>query len=222
MNYSADTEGFYSIQLQPGVTGLLGPNGAGKSTLLQCVLGLLPDFTGDVQVLGLDARRDRRTLRRKVGFVPEAEAYIWGLTGLHAVRYLGQLSGMPRREALRRAYEVLWYAGLGEAAYRKVHEYSTGMRQRFKLAQALVHQPKIVLLDEPASGLDPVQQTELQALLAELAREALVVLSTHNLSEAIATADHLLVMHQGRQLWYGDSQELDHAGLVDLLSGQIA
>lgn len=189
-----------NLEIQPGVTGLLGPNGAGKSTLLQCVLGLLPDFTGDVRVLGLDARRDRRALRRKVGFVPEAEAYIWGLTGLHAVRYLGQLSGMPRHEALRRAHEVLWYAGLGEAAYRKVNEYSTGMRQRFKLAQALVHDPELIFLDEPLAGLDPQGRRQLRDLIRGLSDNhgKHIVWSSHLLPDVQAVADAVVVLQHGR------------------------
>lgn len=189
-----------NLEIQPGVTGLLGPNGAGKSTLLQCILGLLPDFTGDVRVLGLDARRQRRALRRKVGFVPEAEAYIWGLTGLHAVRYLGQLSGMPRREALRRAHEVLWYAGLGEAAYRKVHEYSTGMRQRFKLAQALVHDPELIFLDEPLAGLDPQGRRQLRDLIRGLSDDhgKHIVWSSHLLPDVQAVADGVVVLQDGR------------------------
>ena len=189
-----------NLQIHPGVTGLLGPNGAGKSTLLQCVLGLLPDFAGDVRVLGLDARKQRRALRRKVGFVPEAEAYIWGLTGLHAVRYLGQLSGMPRHEALRRAHEVLFYAGLGEAAYRKVHEYSTGMRQRFKLAQALVHDPELIFLDEPLAGLDPHGRRQLRDLIRSLSDEhgKHIVWSSHLLPDVQAVADAVVVLQNGR------------------------
>ena len=189
-----------NLDIQPGVTGLLGPNGAGKSTLLQCILGLLADFHGNVAVLGLDARRQSRTLRRRVGFMPEAEAYIWGLTGLHAVRYLGQLSGMPRQEALRRAHEVMWFTGLGEAAYRKVQEYSTGMRQRFKLAQALVHDPELIFLDEPLAGLDPKGRRELRDLIRSLSADhgKHIVWSSHLLPDVQAVADGVVVLQNGQ------------------------
>ena len=189
-----------TLEIPEGVTGLLGPNGAGKSTLLQCILGLLPDFQGEATVLGLDARRDRRAIRRQVGFMPETDALIPGMTGIQAVRYLGQLTGMSRNEALRRAHEVLYHVGLGEAVYRKVLEYSTGMRQRFKLATALVHDPQLVFLDEPLSGMDPQGRRELLDLIGDLARThgKHVVWSSHILPDVEKVADTVIVLHEGR------------------------
>jgi ABC-2 type transport system ATP-binding protein len=189
-----------TLSLEGGVTGLLGPNGAGKSTFLQCVLGLLPDYQGSVSVLGMDARRERREVRRRVGFMPETDTYLPEMTGIRAVRFLGQLTGMPYREALRRAHEVLFHVGLGEAVYRAVTEYSTGMRQRFKLAQAIVHDPEIVFLDEPLSGLDPAGRDDLLALIRDLARVhgKHVVWSSHILPEVQKVADSVVVLHQGR------------------------
>jgi ABC-2 type transport system ATP-binding protein len=189
-----------TLEIPPGVTGLLGPNGAGKSTLLQCVLGLLPDYRGRVTVLGLDARRDRRAIRRRVGFMPESDATLPGMTGIQAVRYLGQLTGLPRDEALRRAHEVLHHVGLGEAIYRHVREYSTGMRQRFKLATALVHDPELIFLDEPLAGMDPRGRTELLGLIGDLAREhgKHIVWSSHILPDVERVADAVVVLHRGR------------------------
>jgi len=189
-----------SFEIEPGVTGLLGPNGAGKSTLIQCVLGLLADFDGDVRVLGLDARRQRREVRRRVGFMPETDTYLYEMTGIRAVRLLGQMTGMPRNEALRRAHEMLHHVGLGEAVYRDVKEYSTGMRQRFKLAQALVHDPEIVFLDEPLAGLDPQARDELLELIKDLAvhHGKHVVWSSHILPDVQKVADRVIVLHHGR------------------------
>ncbi len=188
-----------TMEIPEGVVGLLGPNGAGKSTLIQCVLGLLPDFEGDATVLGMDARRDRRGIRRRVGFMPESDAYLPDMTGIQAVRFLGQLTGLPRNEALRRAHEVLYHVGLGEAIYRKVKEYSTGMRQRFKLASALVHDPDLVFLDEPLSGMDPTGRQELLALISDLARThgKHVIWSSHILPDVEKVADAVVVLDKG-------------------------
>lgn len=189
-----------TMEIPEGVTGLLGPNGAGKSTLIQCVLGLLPDFDGEASVLGLDTRRERLAIRTMVGFMPETDAYLPQMTGIQAVRYLGQLTGLPRNEALRRAHEVLYHVGLGEAIYRQVREYSTGMRQRFKLATALVHDPELVFLDEPLSGMDPSGRTEMLALIRELASEhgKHVIWSSHILPDVQKVADAIVVLHHGR------------------------
>ncbi len=189
-----------TLEIGPGVTGLLGPNGAGKSTLIQCVLGLLPDYTGDAELLGLDARRQRTELRRRIGFMPETDTYLYEMTGIRAVRYLGELSGLPPRHALRRAHEVLYHVGLGEAIYRKVEEYSTGMRQRFKLAQALVHDPELIFLDEPLSGLDPKAREHLLDLIQNLARMhgKHIIWSSHILPDVQKVADQVVVLHGGR------------------------
>ena len=190
------------LDIAEGVTGLLGPNGAGKSTWMQCVLGLLPDYEGRATVLGMDARQQRKEVRRKVGFMPEADAYLPLLTGLRAVRLLGQLTGMSYREALRRAHEVLHHVGLGEAIFRNVREYSTGMRQRFKLAQALVHDPVLLFLDEPLAGLDPKGREELLLLIRDLADNhgKHIVWSSHLLPDVQRVADSVAVMQDGQSL----------------------
>jgi ABC-2 type transport system ATP-binding protein len=189
-----------SLEVREGVTGLLGPNGAGKSTLIQCVLGLLRDFTGDATVLGLDARRDRLAIRRRVGYMPEADSILPRMSAVRSCRYLARLSGMPATEALRRAHECLHYVGLTEALYRPAEEFSTGMRQRLKLAQALVHDPEILFLDEPVSGMDPTGREEFLSLIRSLARDhgKHVVWSSHMLSDVQRVADGVLVLVQGR------------------------
>ena len=144
-----------TLRLERGRIGLLGPNGAGKSTLLKILLGLLPPSSGKGRVLGHDLMADGTALRQAIGYMPEADALIPGMRGADYVALAGELYGMPRKQALRRAHEVLTYLDLEEARYRRLEEYSTGMKQRLKLAQALVHDPPVLLLDEPTSGMDP-------------------------------------------------------------------
>jgi ABC-2 type transport system ATP-binding protein len=189
-----------SLEVKEGVTGLLGPNGAGKSTLIQCVLGLLRDFDGNATVLGLDARRDRLAIRRRVGYMPEADSFLPHMTAVTSCRYLGQLTGMSRSHALRRAHECLHYVGLTEALYREAEEFSTGMRQRLKLAQALVHDPEILFLDEPVSGMDPAGREDFLRLVGQLAKQHQknVVWSSHMLPDVQRVADQVLVLDQGR------------------------
>src|SRR5216683_3440025 len=160
-----------SLQLPPGRIGLLGPNGAGKSTLLKILLGLLPPSSGAGRLLGLDLASAGIELRRAIGYMPEADALVPGLRGAEYVALAGELYGMPRRQAQRRAHEVLTYLELEDARYRRLEEYSTGMKQRLKLAQALVHDPPVLLLDEPTSGLDPAGRDAMLNLLLMLARE---------------------------------------------------
>lgn len=215
-----------TMEIPEGVVGLLGPNGAGKSTLIQCVLGLLPDFEGDASVLGLDARDDRRRIRSIVGFMPETDAYLPKMTGIQAVRFLGQLTGMPRSQALRRAHEMLYHVGLGEAIYRPVKTYSTGMRQRFKLASALVHDPELVFLDEPLSGMDPSGREELLALISDLARThgKHVIWSSHILPDVEKVADSVVVLDKGEFHGHFRLEELrDDRGRVRLeIEGDVA
>ncbi len=189
-----------TLEFGEGITGLLGPNGAGKSTLLQCVLGLLRDFHGNANVLGLDARRDRLAIRRRVGYMPESDSLLPTMSAVTSVRYLGQLTGMTRRHALRRAHECLHYVGLTEALYRPAEEFSTGMRQRLKLAQALVHDPDLLFLDEPVSGMDPQGRHDFLKLIQQLARDhgKHVVWSSHMLPDVQRVAHQVLILDKGR------------------------
>jgi ABC-2 type transport system ATP-binding protein len=199
-----------SFRLSPGRIGLLGPNGAGKSTLLKILLGLLPASSGNVRVLGRDITHDGTALRRMIGYMPEAEGLVPGLAGVDFVALAGELYGMPRREARRRAHEVLTYLDMEEARYRRLEEYSTGMKQRIKLAQALVHDPPILLLDEPTSGLDPAGRDAMLELLRALAREHAksLVLCTHLLGDVERVCETVLILHQGRLLRQGTVSEL--------------
>jgi ABC-2 type transport system ATP-binding protein len=199
-----------TFRLPPGRTGLLGPNGAGKSTLLKILLGLLPPSSGVGSVLGQPLGGPGAALRRSIGYMPEADALVPGLRGAEYVALAGELYGMPRREARRRAHEVLTYLGLEDARYRRLEEYSTGMKQRLKLAQALVHDPPVLLLDEPTSGLDPAGREAMLALLLALGREhgKSVLLSTHLLGDVERVCETVLILHQGRLLLQGAVAEL--------------
>jgi ABC-2 type transport system ATP-binding protein len=195
--------------------GLLGPNGAGKSTFLKIVLGLLAPSAGSGSVLGQPLATGHggeagRLLRRRIGFMPEAEALVPGLTGVEYVALAGELCGMPRRDAERRAHEMLSFLRLEEARYRPVEQYSAGMKQRVKLAQAIVHDPELILLDEPTSGLDPAGRDAMLRLIRELAVEhgKRIVLSTHLLADVQAVCDRVVIMAGGRVCLEGPVDEL--------------
>ena len=143
-----------SLEVQGGAVGLLGPNGAGKSTLLKTLLGFIQPNQGSAAVFGLNVRINPLEIRRQVGYMPEDECLIPGMNAVQLVSYVGELCGMPSRDAMQRAHEVLYYVGLDEERYRTIDGYSAGMKQRVKLAQALIHDPKLLLLDEPTNGMD--------------------------------------------------------------------
>jgi ABC-2 type transport system ATP-binding protein len=204
-----------SLTLSVGCIGLLGPNGAGKSTLLKIIMGLVSPTRGSGTVLGqpLGGERDSANLwqlRRLVGFMPEADALVPGLTGVEYVCLAGELCGMPRRQALRRGHEVLSYLQLEEARYRQVEEYSAGMKQRVKLAQALIHDPPLLLLDEPTSGLDPAGRDAMLKLIAELSRDhgKSVILSTHLLADVQTVCEQVVILAGGRVCNVGTVEQL--------------
>ncbi len=182
-----------------GAVGLLGPNGAGKSSLIKMLLGLVPLHKGRATLLGRKVSRRASTLRRRVGYMPERDAAFPDMTGFQATWYAGRLSGMPDADARRRAHEVLLFAGMEEARYRMVSTYSTGMRQRIKLAQALVHDPDLLFLDEPTNGLDPQGRAEMLGLVRTLSRDKgiHVVLSSHLLRDVEEVCTSVVVMRQG-------------------------
>ncbi len=205
-----------SLRLPAGRIGLLGPNGAGKSTLLKILLGLLPPSSGDGRILGRDIRSAGAELRSAIGYMPEADGLIPGLVGVDYVSLAGELYGMPRREARRRAHEVLTYLDLEDARYRNLEEYSTGMKQRLKLAAALVHDPPVLLLDEPTSGLDPAGRDAMLDLLRTLGKEygKSLILCTHLLGDVERVCETVLILNHGRVLRQGSvaslcSQRLD-------------
>ncbi len=199
-----------NLHLEIGRIGLLGPNGAGKSTLMKILLGLLPPSSGTGRVLGHELHQSGVALRRAIGYMPEADALVPGMQGAAYVALAGELYGMPRKQALRRAHEVLTYLDLGDARYRKLEEYSTGMKQRLKLAQALVHDPPVLLLDEPTSGMDPAGREGMLDLLLRLGKEhgKAILLSTHLLGDIDRVCDAVVILHQGRILCQGPVQQL--------------
>ena len=183
----------------PGPTGLLGPNGAGKTTLLKTLLGFLAPDRGSLTAFGLDPTRQSLEVRRRIGYMPEVDCHLPGMTAAAFVAFAGELSGLPRDEAISRAHEVLYYVGLGEARYRTVDTYSTGMKQRVKLAQALVHDPDLLLLDEPTNGLDPAGREEMLALIREISerRQMSLILCSHLLRDVEQVCDNVLVFNLG-------------------------
>ncbi|HRD02369.1 MAG TPA: ABC transporter ATP-binding protein [Candidatus Saccharicenans sp.] len=199
-----------SLVLNEGATGLLGPNGAGKSTLLKIMLGFLTPDEGDGQVLGYDLRREQKFIRQRVGYMPEDDCYIPGMDGVSFTAYLGELSGMPRQEAMKRAHEVLFYVGLGESRYRLVETYSSGMRQRLKLAQALVHDPKLLFLDEPTANLDPAGRQDILELIGEIAssKDISVLLCSHLLDDIESICTDMVIINKGQIAASGRIEDL--------------
>ena len=188
-----------SAELPTGAIGLLGPNGAGKSTLIKALLGLLPPARGRMRVLGYDVKDDPLAIRARVGYMPESDAHIPGMTAVSFVAYCGELAGLPAANAMQRAHEVLFYVGLGEARYRNVETYSTGMKQRIKLAQALVHDPDLLFLDEPTNGMDPKGRDEMLALIRDIATSKAItlILSSHLLPDVEFACSYLVMLHKG-------------------------
>jgi ABC-2 type transport system ATP-binding protein len=189
-----------TMKLGEGAVGLLGPNGAGKSTLLRILLGFLVPERGEGKVLDYDIRRDQAMIRRSVGYMPESDCFVAGMDAVTFTAYFGELSGMPRQEAMKRAHEVLFYVGLGEARYRLLDTYSAGMKQRLKLAQALVHDPKILFLDEPTSNLDPNGRTEVLELIRDIStnKSIQVLLSSHILADIESICGSVVILNKGR------------------------
>ena len=196
-----------------GPTGLLGPNGAGKTTLLKTLLGFLTPDRGRMTAFGKDPTREPLEVRRRLGYMPEQDCHIPGMTAAAFVAFAGELYGLPRDEAISRAHEVLYYVGLGEARYRNVETYSTGMKQRVKLAQALVHDPELLLLDEPTNGLDPQGREEMLALIRDVAtrRGMSLILCSHLLHDVERVCDQVIVLNQGQIARQGEMRELTGA-----------
>ena len=189
-----------SCLVPPGITGLVGPNGAGKSTLVRAILGLVRLAAGEVRVFGHDPLRRPREVRQLVGVVPEDECSVPGLAAVEMVRYAARLSGLPSTEALRRAHEVLDWCDAGQERYRPVETLSVGMRQKVAFAAAIVHDPRLVILDEPTNGLDPIERRAMLGRLTMLARDhgKTILVSTHVLPDVQAICDRVIVLAAGR------------------------
>src|SRR6516225_6561174 len=199
-----------TTQFAAGAVGLLGPNGAGKSTLLKSLLGFVTPDRGRMRVLGFDVAAAPLEIRARVGYMPETDAHIPGMNAVSFVAYCGELAGLPRVDAMQRAHEVLFYVGLGEARYRNIETYSTGMKQRNKLAQALVHDPDLLFLDEPTNGMDPKGRDEMLELIRDLAHNKGIdlILSSHLLPDVEFTCDHVVVLDKGAIAAAGPIQAL--------------
>ena len=187
------------VSLYGRAFGLLGPNGAGKSTLLNTLLGFHKPSAGTARIFGRDVRTSARAVRSLIGYMPENDSFIAGMSGVHFVRLMAELAGLPKEHALERAHEAFFYVGLGEVRYRAVGTYSLGMKQMAKLAQAIAHGPKLLFLDEPTNGLDPPARTRMIQLIQEIRDrgDLHLVLSSHLLRDVEECCDQVLILKDG-------------------------
>lgn len=199
-----------SIEIDGGAIGLLGPNGAGKTTFIKTILGLLTPQNGSAEVFGMDVVQNKLEIRRQIGYVPENDCYIAGMSGVNFVTYMGKLCGMPIKSAIQRAHEILQYVGMDEEKYRLIETYSTGMKQKIKLAQALIHDPKLLLLDEPTTGMDPKGRQEMLDLIKDISssKDINIILSSHLLPDIEYTCQDVIVLRDGKLVITGNIQEL--------------
>jgi ABC-2 type transport system ATP-binding protein len=215
-----------TLQVQPGVTGLLGANGAGKTTFIGMVLGLHRPDSGRLQVLGLDPSVAGPEVRARLGYAPEHHNLPPDISANDLVRHIAEVHGLPHREATSRSSDALWMVGLGEERFRPVGTMSTGQRQRVKLAQAIAHDPQLVLLDEPTDGLDPVQRDDMLALIRRIGTEfgINVLLSSHLLEEVERVCDAAVILADGVVVASGRLDELTGGdrGLLVVVDGRAS
>ena len=199
-----------TLKVNRGAIGLLGPNGAGKTTLMKCLLQLQPISKGSARLLGREVGREGREIRKRVGYGPEQNCHIPGMAGCEYVTYCAQLSGLPFQAARQRAHEMLDFVGMGQERYRKIETYSTGLKQRAKLAQAIVHDPELVFLDEPTNGLDPKGQAQVLELVQSLWKTygITVVLSSHMLQDVERVCEQIIIIARGRVLVHDTLENL--------------
>ena len=188
-----------SVSLDSRAVGLLGPNGAGKTTLLNTLLGFNPATAGTARVLGLDIKQDAARMKSLIGYMPENDSFVSGITAVRFVSLMAELSGLPREIALEKAHETLFWTGLGEARYRKIETFSQGMKQLAKLAQAIVHGPKVLFLDEPTNGLDPPARRRMLTLINDIVNKSgtRLLLSSHLLRDVEECCQDVLILNQG-------------------------
>jgi ABC-2 type transport system ATP-binding protein len=196
-------------ELRGRAIGLLGPNGAGKTTLIHTLLGFHPPSSGTAHIFGRDITTDAKQIRQVIGYMPERDSFIAKMSAVHFVRLMGELSGLPSEAALERAHEALFYVGLGEARYRSLDTYSLGMKQLAKLAQAIVHGPKLIFLDEPTNGLDPPARQRMIRLVREIrdSGQANILLSSHLLRDVEECCEEILILKEGRIAVYCNLEE---------------
>jgi len=199
-----------SLDIGPRITGLLGPNGAGKSTLIKVILGLVRINGGQGTVLGYRLGRDGREIRSQIGYLPEDDCYIPGMSGVEVVRFSACLAGLPPIEGLRRAHEILDFCGVQQERYRDIETFSSGMRQKIKFASAIVHDPKLLILDEPTSHLDPEEREDLLNRIRVLAKDfnKSVILCTHILRDVQTTCDDVVILYRGQVKLHQSIEEL--------------
>jgi ABC-2 type transport system ATP-binding protein len=203
-----------SLVVEPGAIGLVGQNGAGKSTFMQILLGLIRPSHGTARVLGHDVRASGIQLRGRIGYMPERDAVVSGLNGIEYAALAGELCGMPRKQALRRAHETLSWLGMDEARYRRLEQYTVGMKQRLKLAATLVHDPEVLLLDEPTAGLDPDGRADMLSVLSSLAArpDKSLVLSSHLLGDVERVCTSAVVLDRGQVVGTGRIDDMCRSG----------
>ncbi len=198
-----------TCSLRGRAIGLLGPNGAGKSTLINTLLGFHKPSAGSARVLGSDIQSDTRRIRSLVGYMPENDAFISKMSAVSFVQMMAELSGLPPAAALERAHEALFQVGLAEARYRELGTYSLGMKQLAKLAQAIAHGPKLLILDEPTNGLDPSARQRMVRMIRDIrdSRQLQIVLCSHLLRDVEDTCEEVLILNQGRVAHYSNLEE---------------
>lgn len=202
----------FSAAIPEGISGLLGPNGAGKSTFIKSILGLIQPASGTINIAGSKEGLDRIARREMIGYMPEHQCLIEDLKGFELVSYMSRLSGLPKEDAVERSHATLDFAGLGEERYREISSYSTGMRQRVKLAQSIAHDPKIILLDEPTTGMDPDGKEEMLDLIEKIgSSEKTVLISSHILQEVEQVSDYVVIINGGRTIESGYMENIMRA-----------
>jgi ABC-2 type transport system ATP-binding protein len=199
----------FTADIPRGIVGLLGPNGAGKSTFIKASLGLLTPDKGTISVGGLDSRTQTLLIRDSIGYMPEHDCLMPSINAVELVSYLGMISGMVSRDAIQRSHEMLDFVGIGEERYRPIKSYSTGMKQKVKLAQAIVHDPELLFLDEPTSGMDPQGREEMLSLVTEMASsEKTIVVSSHILEDIERICDYAVIIDNGKLVRSGEMTNL--------------
>jgi ABC-2 type transport system ATP-binding protein len=199
----------FTADIPRGIVGLLGPNGAGKSTFIKASLGLLTLNKGTISVGGLDSQTQSLVIRDSIGYMPEHDCLISSVNAVELVSYLAMISGMVSLDAMQRSHEMLDFVGIGEERYRPIKSYSTGMKQKVKLAQAIVHDPKLLFLDEPTSGMDPQGREELLGLVKKMASsEKTIILSSHILQDVERICDYAVIINNGKLVRSGEMKTL--------------
>lgn len=199
----------FTADIPKGVVGLLGPNGAGKSTFIKSLLGLVEREHGSIKIKGLDPKEELTKIRDMIGYMPEHECLIDQMNSVQLVTYMAQISGLRGDRSKQRTHEILDFVGLDEERYREISSYSTGMKQRVKLAQAIVHDPEILFLDEPTNGMDPEGREEMLSLIQKIGRSGkTIIVCSHILNEVEKVSDYIFIINEGRKLLEGTIESL--------------